>query len=116
VFRLPIDANGHLGAATLEPERWYGLTLQWDLSRRECAVLVDGREAARLPVAHQTLNGLSYVRFVSTASERDPSGFLVERVAVDIAEPFAPACTPEALRQHEERYVRNLVPRWSKPR
>lgn len=112
VFRAPLGANGSFGDAVLTPDCWHELTLQWDLSKRRCVLLVDGRPAGELPLAHETLNGISYVRFLSTARELDPAGFMVGSVSVEIADAFAPAQSPAELRRHERRYLEQVVPRW----
>ncbi len=61
---------------------------------------------------HQTLNGISYVRFRSAAAAFDTAGFLVDSVKVSIDDPYAPTIDSTALREHEERYIENVVPTW----
>jgi hypothetical protein len=114
VFRVRLDPDGRTGDTVLASDRWHDLTLEWNLTARECALRVDGRDAGRLPLAHETLNGVSYVRFVSLATELDPAGFLVGSVSVDLTDPTAPAWGAADLRQHERRYVETVVPRWSR--
>ncbi len=65
-----------------------------------------------LPMRHPTLNGLSYVRFRSTAKETDPLGLLVEKVNVTITESAAPASSARKQKLHEQRYVKQVVPTW----
>ena len=112
VFRAPLGADGAFGSAVLTPDRWHELTLQWDLSTRSCALLLDGRPVGERSLAHETLNGISYVRFLSTARDLDPAGILVGRVSVEIADAFAPARGAAELRRQEQRYVEQVVPRW----
>ena len=66
-----------------------------------------------LPLRHPTLNGLSYLRFRSTAKEADALGLLVENVRVTITDSVAPECSPEQQAVHERRYVEQVVPTWS---
>src|SRR5690606_7128002 len=103
VFSLPIDADGRCGDQTLEADHWYDLTLSWDLDAGTCMLHVDGQPAGRLPLRHPTLNGLSYVRFRSAASEVDPAGLLIDSVEVTIDDPYAPAVTPDQQAEHECR-------------
>ncbi|MBI5692995.1 MAG: exo-alpha-sialidase [Verrucomicrobia bacterium] len=114
-FRLPINADGRVGTVTLAPEQWHELTLTWDLTAGTCALAVDGQPAGSVPLGYETLNGLSYVRFASTATARDPAGLLVGAVRVEATDPFAPARTAAELRAHEQRYVARVVPRWRPP-
>ena len=39
-----------------------------------------GNKIATLPLNFDTVNGINYVHFISTADEEDTKGFLVERV------------------------------------
>ena len=112
VFRAPLGADGAFGNAVLTSDRWHELTLQWDLSKRRCALFLDGRPAGERLLTHETLNGISYVRFLSTARELDPAGFMVGSVSVEIADAVAPAHSPSELRRHELRYIEQVVPRW----
>lgn len=106
VFRLSLQDLG------LKAGKWNELTLEWDLGKQRCRVNLNGRRSKALPLRHPTLNGLSYVRFRSTATESDPNGLLVEKVSVSIADPYAPACSAEDQRAHEKRYVDRVVPHW----
>jgi hypothetical protein len=112
VFAAPLGTNGAFGNRVLTPGRWHELILQWDLSAQRCALFLDGRPAGERPLAHETLNGISYVRFLSTARGLDPAGFLVGSVRVEIADAFAPVQRPAELRRHEQRYIGQVVPRW----
>jgi len=93
MFRLPIDARGSLaGMTTLEPDRWYDLHLAWDVVAARCEVSVDGRNVGTLAMQKPTVNGISYLRLASTASEPDAAGFFVERVRAEVA-PDAPVAS-----------------------
>jgi len=82
---LPIQANGELpGGAKLEPSRWQTVDLRWDIEEAECAIAVDGKPACTLPMAKETSEGVSYVRFRSTAKAVDTAGFLVASVEANI--------------------------------
>ncbi|HCO24014.1 MAG: hypothetical protein CME31_02740 [Gimesia sp.] len=106
VFRVSLsDLN-------LTPDQWHTLRFDWDLSNRLCSLKIDDQQPVELRVRHPTLNGLSYVRFRSTAKETDPRGLLVEQVTVKITDPFAPACSAQEQRAHEQRYVKQVVPSW----
>lgn len=96
----------------LAPDQWHTLRFDWDLSTRLCSLKIGGQKPFELPLRHQTLNGLSYVRFRSTAKETDPHGLLVEQVTVTITDPFAPACSAQEQQAHEQRYVKEVVPSW----
>jgi hypothetical protein len=65
-----------------------------------------------VPLRNETLNGMSYVRFRSTSTEIDSAGFLLERVNVNIEDPYAPAISREEQLAHERRYIENIVPLW----
>ena len=75
VFRAKIGADGKLGAAQLEPDKWHDVTLKWNLAQSTCQLLVDGQAAGKLKIVNQTINGISYVRFRSTAAKVDKGGF-----------------------------------------
>ncbi|NQT12463.1 MAG: hypothetical protein HQ582_06935, partial [Planctomycetes bacterium] len=108
------DAGGRVGDRVLEPGKWHEIALKWNLDVPECRLLVDGNDAGLLDVRHQTLNGVSYVRFRSAAKELDTAEFLVDSVKVSIEDPFAPPCGPEDQIEQERRYVEDVVPHWSK--
>ena len=114
VFRTDLGADGRLGDGVLEPGKWYDITLKWNLDVPECRLLIDGENAGVLDIRHPTINGVSYVRFRSAATELDTAGFLVDSVKVSIDDPYAPECGPEHQIEQEKRYVENVVPHWSK--
>ena len=67
----------------LEQNKWNDLVFEWDIAsdNQNCCVKDNqGNEIATLPLNFVTINGISYVHFISTASEEDTKGFLVERV------------------------------------
>ena len=67
----------------LEQNRWNDLVFEWDLASdtQTCSVKDEkGNEIASLPLNFDTVNGINYVHFISTADEEDTKGFLVERV------------------------------------
>lgn len=106
VFRV------ELSNLDLMPDEWINLSFEWDLSARTCSLKVDDRKPIELPLRHPTLNGLSYVRFRSTAEQTDLDGLLVEQVEVTVTDPFAPACSVQEKMAHEQRYVKQVVPGW----
>ena len=77
-------------------------------------VFVDGKKADSLKIRNETLNGISYVRFRSAARNLDKAGFLVDSVKVVLDDPYAPPCTEQDQRMQETRYVKKMVPLWSK--
>jgi hypothetical protein len=107
VFRVSLDQ------LDLVPNQWSDLRLDWNLAEKSCFLSINGKKAFYLPQQNPTLNGLSYLRFRSTATEDDPVGLLVENVTASITDPFAPACTTAEQREQEKRYVERVVPRWS---
>lgn len=94
IFSLAVRPDGRIAAGPkLECGRWYTIGLDWDLSKRACDVLVDGKPAAKLELLNETGNGICYLRLRSTAKEIDRAGYLVDSVSVDIRQPIAPART-----------------------
>jgi len=65
-----------------------------------------------LAIRNDTINGISYVRFRSTAEQIDQAGFLVDSVRVVIDDPYAPQVTPSQQAEHEQRYIDRVVPTW----
>ena len=67
----------------LKQNRWNDLVFEWNLTgeNKNCSVKdKQGNEIAALPLNFDTVNGINYVHFISTADEEDTKGFLVERV------------------------------------
>ncbi|MEZ6127722.1 MAG: sialidase family protein [Planctomycetaceae bacterium] len=109
---LPLGADRILDTAVTQNE-WHEIVLKWDLSVAECSVLLDGVPIGTLPLQHPTLNGLSYLRFRSAATEIDAAGFLVDSVDVTITNPAAPPCSGPDKAAQERHYVQHVVPTWS---
>jgi hypothetical protein len=64
--------------------KWHDLTFNWDCdNQRLCTVLLDGQPVEKLTIKRET-PGPSYLRLRSTAVGKDPAGFRVESVAVDV--------------------------------
>lgn len=101
-----------LSDLNLAPDEWHTLRFDWDLSTSLCHLKIGDQKPIELPLRHPTLNGLSYIRFRSTAKETDPLGLLVEKVDVNITDPTAPACSAQEQREHEQRYRKQVVPSW----
>ena len=67
----------------LKQNRWNDLVFEWNLTgeNKNCSVKdKQGNKIATLPLNFDTVNGINYVHFISTADEEDTKGFLVERV------------------------------------
>ncbi|WP_010665282.1 sialidase family protein [Marinilabilia salmonicolor] len=74
----------HLDLKTLAPDRWHDLRFEWDLSGRSdyCSVVNAGGETiARLLLNRASLNGISYVHFISDSQEPDDKGFYIEEIS-----------------------------------
>lgn len=85
LYNLFIGADHKLaGLHRLEPKRWYTLVLDLDCSRRECRVLLDGRQITVLLLLKETL-GVNYLRLRFIEAGSDPSGILVESVKLDVS-------------------------------
>lgn len=88
VFDIPED--GQINVATrLATDIWYDLELAWDGTTDKdthfCWVSIDGvQQAMKLRLQNTSRDGISYVRFRSTASEEDLAGFLVEFIDVEV--------------------------------
>jgi len=85
IFTLPLGADGRISLQNaLQPDRWYTLQLEWDVSARTCLVSVAGEPKVYLKPSYTPTHGISYLRLRSTAERADPAGFLVESVKVDV--------------------------------
>jgi len=86
MFRLEIPTNGKIKKSTqLENEKWYTIRLVWkgvlNASEDSCEVYINGKlQTTKLPLLNASINGISYVRFRSTAINPDTNGFYVEYV------------------------------------
>jgi hypothetical protein len=74
-FTFPIGRN-------LQPGQWHKLKFAW--SKTECAATLDGKPSTTLASRAPAPNGLSYLRLRSTAPAKDPAGFLIESVTVEV--------------------------------
>ena len=82
----PTDTTTHMFAMYnlelegFEKNKWHNLVFEWDLTsnNKSCSVMdEEGRQISTLPLNEESLNGISYVHFISTAKEEDTEGFLV---------------------------------------
>jgi hypothetical protein len=80
-FLLDIPASGRIGGTVLHPGRWYDIALAWDgtgdPATHSCSVTIGAAAPIRLPLRRTSVNGISYVRFRSTAPDDDLNGYLV---------------------------------------
>ena len=88
-FVLEIPPTGRVGDITLLPDTWYDLVLTWDgtadVATHACTVTIAGASTElRLPLRRASVNGISYVRFRSTAPTEDLSGYLVSHVKASV--------------------------------
>lgn len=68
---------------SLEKNKWHKLIFEWNLTgeNKSCSVLDEkGNVIVILPLNQESINGLSYVHFISTAKERDEKGLLIKSV------------------------------------
>ena len=109
MFVLPIPPDGRIGDGhKLAVGQWQAIELSWDLAAGQCTTAADGAYALTLRQAHETGNGISYLRLRSSAREIDRAGFLVESVRVQIGDGVAPPRTAEQNRSVQAEYVRLL--------
>ena len=94
MYRLAIGADGKVAGTetVLAPDVWYEVRLEWsgtdDRATDTCAVFINGKVLdQRLPLNKTSRNGISYVRFRSTAPEEDLAGWLVESIDADVSIP-----------------------------
>jgi hypothetical protein len=84
IFRMSIGPRGESVGETKVPlGQWSAVTLQWDLSKRECQVRLDEQPAGVLPLNQPSPYGISYLRLLSLADQVDAAGCLVESTAVE---------------------------------
>jgi hypothetical protein len=74
---------------TLEEDTWYTLRFLWNgLNERnsdQCKLYIDdSTEPISIPLNRESLHGISYVHFISTAEKEDLGGLLVESVEANI--------------------------------
>jgi hypothetical protein len=85
LFNLVIGAGGKPEHSELKPGEWHTLQLEWDCSKHECRVLVDGSHVETLAMQRRTA-GVNYLRFTSIADTVDQAGLVVESVEARIRE------------------------------
>ncbi len=112
IFQARLSQDGKLGEVQLRPGEWANVSFDWDLEAGTCRVTVDGKLASQLKVLNPTLNGLSYLRLRSAATEKDTAGFLLDKVHVSISDPYAPQVSAKDQAGQEAHYIKNVVPRW----
>lgn len=61
-------------------DQWVSIDLRWDEAGKNCLVLADGKEIARLPQKNAPLHGVSYLHLRSAAETADLAGFLIGSV------------------------------------
>jgi hypothetical protein len=69
--------------SSLQRDKWHTLHFEWDIAStsKNCSVMDEnGNEIATLPLNRESVNGLSYVHFISTAEQEDLEGFLIKGV------------------------------------
>lgn len=87
MFSLDIPADGSIEKDTkLEKEKWHTITFDWNFDEgNKCTVQIDGKMLLqKLPLKEPCENGISYVRFRSTAIWPDNDGFLIESVQANV--------------------------------
>lgn len=90
MFNLKVAGDGSTADGLhLTPGTWHELRLEWkgveDASTGHCEVLLDGKDTGvSLPLNRQSVNGINYVHFLSTANNEDDAGFLIESVAATV--------------------------------
>jgi len=88
VFDIPADRAVNL-TSRLETGQWYDIKLAWDgtddTRENRCRVFInDIAQPWSLRLLRPSRNGISYVRFRSTAEEEDLAGFLVESIRAKV--------------------------------
>jgi hypothetical protein len=84
LFNLSIGPKGKLQGGEIAPGEWHDLQLDWNCTKGECAVSIDGRSAKPLHMQRQS-GGVNYLRFCSTAEEIDTAGLLIESVDASVS-------------------------------
>jgi len=84
LVNLKIGPNGELAnGKSLGLGRWHQLKFDWDTSRYQCRVMLDGHQIQVVPLTRMSRWGVSYLRIRSTAESTDDAGLLVESVEAD---------------------------------
>jgi len=85
LFNLRIGPGGQFAnGSKIGLNRWHNLELRWDLTRRDCQVILDGQNVEILPLMRES-SGVCYLRLRSTAQGKDSQGMLVESVSADVS-------------------------------
>ncbi len=85
LYDLWIGPGGRLAPGKrLETGRWHEIELAWNADKQSCDVILDGRKAITLPVIRASRNAC-YLRLSSTAERKDPAGFVIRSVTVDVS-------------------------------
>lgn len=110
MFSLPISSSGQLGTdgPSISTGDWHKLDLVWDINGKTCKVISDGVLAITLPLRHETLDGVSYLRLRSMAPSLDRAGYYVESVKVDLKDNVAPPASHEAVLAAAKEYRAQL--------
>jgi hypothetical protein len=110
MFSLPLSESGQLGnnGPEISFGQWHTLDFIWDIEKKICKVLNDGKPLLKLIMNNETLNGLSYLRLRSTAPGVDQAGYFIESVVVDIDNNIAPPADPKAKQKAASDYRAKL--------
>ena len=70
-------------------DTWYTLRFEWDglgdLDSDNCGLSINnGDETVQLPLNRKSINGISYIHFISTSDREDENGLQVEFVEAGI--------------------------------
>ncbi len=112
VHRVEFGAKGKTENIPIETDRWCDVRIQWDLNQSHAKLFIDDQIVEKLPLLNRTLNGISYVRFRSTANTMDTAGFLADDAYVSIHDPYAPPIESAEVIEHEKSYIETVVKRW----
>jgi hypothetical protein len=83
VFNVPISADGKLLSASLTPEQWHLIKLDWDTSSGRCSVAVN-RKLAGVVQSQRNSEGIDYLRFHPTPDVAD-GGLLLGYAQADVS-------------------------------
>ena len=83
LFNLNIPSDGKLQRGEITPGEWQNVQFDWNTSKLECKVSVNGRPAETLPMSRRTA-GVNHVRITSSADVIDTAGMLVESVEASV--------------------------------
>jgi hypothetical protein len=92
MFNFSVRGDGavnEMPGTTLAQGSWHEVRFEWDgvadLTRDRCRVYLDGApQRNTLQLNRASLNGISYVHFLSTAESEDTAGFLIDSVAAEV--------------------------------